>query len=155
MEAQLYNQVSSVVISCVIVPPPQSFRAAVLVVVYRGLSRSLQRPPLWVSWSPAILLPRLFFTLVLGLLFFKAKNHLSPPLKTSSGFLLPAGRYSCRPSQSVHLPSSTPKLCLFLLFSVSASARTSWDDPSHPLTSLLPVWQASAHNCDPFQRSSL
>lgn len=40
MEAQLYKQVSSVVISCVIVPPPQSFRAAVLVVVYRGLSRS-------------------------------------------------------------------------------------------------------------------
>lgn len=27
-----------------------------------------------------------------------------------------------------------------------------WNDFSLPLTKLLPVWQASAHNCDPLQR---
>lgn len=86
MEAQLDNQLSLVVIFCIVVQPPQGFRAAVPVMVYRGL-----------SWFPAVAAfigqlvsshsPSQFVLCTgAGVVFSRpSKNQISVQLKTSSG----------------------------------------------------------------------
>ena len=83
--------------------------------------------------------------------FFKAKqeSHLCS-VKNLQWSLMPTSPHSCRPLQTIRFPSAAPKLYLFLLLCVCAFAHTFWNDLSLLPTNLLPVLQASTHNCDPF-----